>query len=35
MPSLSNWEIKIFSNGLHKLEVYNISNQIEKLHQKF
>ena len=31
MPSLSNWEIKISSTGLHKLEMYTISNQIEKL----
>lgn len=31
MPSLSNWEIKISSKGLHKLEIYTISNQIEKL----
>lgn len=31
MPRLSNWEIKISSNGLHKLEIYTVSNQIEKL----
>tara|TARA_R110000868_G_scaffold353150_5_gene614390 strand:- start:1457 stop:1882 length:426 start_codon:yes stop_codon:yes gene_type:complete len=31
MPSLSNWEIKISTNSLHKLENYTISNQIEKL----
>ncbi|QRM90341.1 hypothetical protein FG167_14215 [Lacinutrix sp. WUR7] len=31
IPSLSNWEIKIFSKGLDELEIYTISNQIEKL----
>ena len=31
MPSLSNWEIKISSNSMPKLEIYTISNQIEKL----
>ncbi|AUP77333.1 hypothetical protein [Flavivirga eckloniae] len=31
IPSLCNWEIKIFSNGLDELEMYTISNQIEKL----
>lgn len=33
MPSLSNWEIKISSNVIHKLEIYTIPNQIEKLRQ--
>ncbi|MDO5971052.1 hypothetical protein Q4Q35_14690 [Flavivirga aquimarina] len=31
MPSLSNWEIKIFSKGLSQFEIYTIPNQIEKL----
>jgi hypothetical protein len=31
IPSLSNWEIKVFSKGLEQLEIYTISNQIEKL----
>ncbi|TGV00575.1 hypothetical protein [Flavivirga rizhaonensis] len=31
MPSLSNWEIKIFSRGIEELEMYAISNQVEKL----
>jgi hypothetical protein len=31
MPSLSNWEIKVFSNNIPKLAKYTLENMIDKL----